>query len=182
MKVVNKSGKGEGVGPPGVLWCCGVVSLVLFACVYRYRVLKALLTSNWLPRKMDELRGLQKRKFFFPHLFLRNSNSNKMSNKSDSNSNKAQKTNDEGDAASGSTAPPTLAKALVKEAGILRNLVKMTSMPQTFLLLLLQLHGGRLVHGQLRDGGHHAPRHVKLEGHGRQGDIRRLEGVGAHRE
>ena len=61
--------------------------------------------------------------------------SNKMSNKSDSNSNKAQKTNDEGDAASGSTAPPTLAKALVKEAGILRNLVKMTSMPQTFLLL-----------------------------------------------
>ena len=79
MKVVNKSGKGEGVGPPGVLWCCGVVSLVLFAyieavlfaCVYRYRVLKALpvLTSNWLPRKMDELRGLQKKKILFSPSF-----------------------------------------------------------------------------------------------------------------
>ena len=47
-------------------------------------------------------------------------------------SNKAQTTPHGG----GGSAPPTLVKALLKEAAFLRNLVEMTSVPQTFLLLM----------------------------------------------
>ena len=50
-------------------------------------------------------------------------------------SNKAQKTHHEGGGGGSGSAPPTLVKALLKEAAFLRNLVEMTSVPQTFRLL-----------------------------------------------
>ena len=50
--------------------------------------------------------------------------------------NKKQKTDDEGGEPGSSSAPLTLGKALLKETGFLRNLVEMTSVSQTFRLLM----------------------------------------------
>ena len=56
---------------------------------------------------------------------------------SKSGSNKTQKTNHEGGSGGGGSASTTpLVKALLKEAAFLRNLVEMTSVSQTFLLLM----------------------------------------------
>ena len=51
-------------------------------------------------------------------------------------SNKAQKTHHEGGSGGGGSAPTPLVKTLLKEAAFLRNLVEMTSVPQTFRLLM----------------------------------------------
>ena len=55
-----------------------------------------------------------------------------------SNSNNAQKTDDEGEGGSGSavTLALTLANALLKETGIARSLIPFTSVPQTYRLMM----------------------------------------------